>query len=134
MQPESVFSVCNTLALAGWITLLAGAQKPWGPGVARWLALAFAAVYIVVLAAHFGESDGGFGALPEVMKLFTNRWVALGGWIHYLAFDLFVGAWIVETGQSDQLPWWRIVPALPLTFLFGPAGLLLFTILRGKRQ
>lgn len=132
MQPEGVFSVCNTLALIGWLVLLAGYRKPWGVSVARWLALAFAAGYIVVLAAHFGEGEGGFGTLPEVMKLFTNPWVALGGWVHYLAFDLFTGAWIVERGQREELAWWRVLPALPLTFLFGPAGLLLFAALRWR--
>ena len=80
----------------------------------------------------FRGSEGGFDTLPAVMKLFTNRWVALGGWVHYLAFDLFTGAWIVSESQRDSLPWWRVLPALPLTFMFGPAGLLLFTILRGK--
>ena len=132
MLPETVFSVCNTSALFGWIVLLAGYQKSWSVRVARWLTLAFALVYVIVVGTHFGEAEGGFGTLPEVMKLFTDRWVALGGWVHYLAFDLFIGAWIVSEGQRDGLPSWRVLPALPLTFLFGPAGLLLFAVLRGK--
>jgi len=94
--------------------------------------MAFAVTYVIVLSLHFGEAEGGFGSLPEVMKLFTDRWVTLGGWIHYLAFDLFVGAWIVEAGQREGLAWWRVLPALPVTFMFGPAGLLLFVLLRGK--
>lgn len=84
------------------------------------------------MGAHFGEAEGGFGTLPEVMRLFTYKWVALGGWVHYLAFDLFTGAWIVSEGQRLELTWWRVLPALPLTFLFGPAGLLLFFALRGR--
>lgn len=132
MQPETVFSVCNTSALLGWIVLLAGYQKSWSVRAARWLAMAFAVTYVIVLSLHFGEAEGGFGSLPEVMKLFTDRWVTLGGWIHYLAFDLFVGAWIVEAGQREGLAWWRVLPALPVTFMFGPAGLLLFVLLRGK--
>lgn len=100
---------------------------------ARGLAIAFAVVYVLVLALHFGDAEGGFGTLAQVMALFTSKWVALSGWIHYLAFDLFVGAWIVEQGQKDGLALWRFLPALPLTFLFGPAGLLLFTLIRGRR-
>lgn len=119
-------------ALIGWIVLVAGFQKGWGVRAARWVAIGLAMSYVVVLGLHFGEADGGFGTLPEVMALFTNRWVALGGWVHYLAFDLFIGAWIVETGQREELAWWRVLPALPVTFLFGPAGLLLFSVLRGK--
>ncbi len=132
MQPESVFSVCNTLALIGWVVLVAGMGKRWGVLGARWLAVGFAVVYTLVIALHFGEAEGGFGTLAEVMALFRDRWVTVGGWVHYLAFDLFVGAWIVEQGQRDSLPWWRVLPALPLTFLFGPAGLLLFVVLRGR--
>ena len=132
MQPESVFSVCNMSALIGWIVLLAGFRKGWGVRAARWVAIGLAVSYLLLLGLHFGEAEGGFGTLAEVMKLFTDRWVALGGWVHYLAFDLFVGAWIVETAQREELAWWRVLPALPLTFLFGPAGLLLFTLLRGK--
>jgi hypothetical protein len=120
------------MALAGWVLLLAGYRKPWGVRAARWAAVGFAGVYVVVLGLHWGEGKGGFGTLGEVMQLFDNGWVTLGGWVHYLAFDLFVGAWIVEEGQREGLAWWRVVPALPLTFLFGPAGLLLFVILRGK--
>lgn len=133
MQPESVFSVCNTTALLGWVILVAGFRKPWAVTAARGLAVVFAAVYAVVLGLHFGEAEGGFGTLAQVMALFTNKWVTLGGWVHYLAFDLFVGAWIVEQGQKQGLALWRVLPALPLTFLFGPAGLLLFTALRGRR-
>ena len=54
----------------------------------------------------------------------------LAGWVHYLAFDLFVGSWQVRDGQEHHIPHWAIVPALILTFLFGPAGLLLYAIIR----
>jgi hypothetical protein len=134
MQPGDVFSVCNTTALIGWVVLLAGMRRPWGPAAARWLAVGFAVVYVVVLGLHFGAGEGGFDTLENVMKLFTNPWVALGGWVHYLAFDLFVGAWIAAEGQRRQLAVWRVLPCLPLTFLFGPAGLLLFTLLRGREE
>ena len=132
MYPESVFSVCNTSALVGWIVLTAGFRKPWSVKIARWLAAGFAGFYCLVLATHFAGAEGGFGSLSEVMKLFANPWVTLAGWVHYLAFDLFTGAWIVARGQREELAWWRVVPALPLTFLFGPAGLLLFALLRGR--
>lgn len=130
MRPETIFSVCNTSALVGWIVLLAGYRKSWSVPAARGMAIAFAVTYVIVMATNFSAAEGGFGTLADVMKLFANRWVTLGGWVHYLAFDLFVGAWIVSEGQRDGLPWWRVLPPLPLTFLFGPAGLLLFTLSR----
>ena len=54
----------------------------------------------------------------------------LAGWIHYLAFDLLVGAHIVRQGRVLGLSPWLVLPCLPLTFLFGPAGFLLFLSLR----
>jgi hypothetical protein len=56
------------------------------------------------------------------------------GWVHYLAFDLFVGAWIAERGAALGLPHWQLVPVLLLTFMFGPAGLLAFILLRALRR
>jgi hypothetical protein len=132
MTPETIFSVCSTGVLAGWLALLVGLQKPWGVTAARWVAVVLAVVYVAVLGLHFGEAEGGFGSLAEVMRLFDDKWVTTGGWIHYLCFDLFVGAWIVEQGREAGLKWWRVVPALPLTFLFGPSGLLVFGVLRGR--
>jgi len=77
-----------------------------------------------VLAAHWGESAGGFGSLREVAALFANPWLLLAGWIHYLAFDLFVGAWEVRDAAENAVPHWLVIPCLALTFLFGPVGLL----------
>jgi len=65
-----------------------------------------------------------------VMKLFTNEWAALAGWIHYLAFDLFVGCWEVRDAQAKNISHWYVIPCLILTFLFGPIGFLLYSILR----
>jgi hypothetical protein len=64
------------------------------------------------------------------MLLFTDPAIALAGWLHYLAFDLFVGAWITRTAQAARIPHLLILPCLVLTFLFGPAGFLAFTALR----
>ena len=59
MQPETVFSVCNTTALIGWIVLLAGYQKTWSVRAARWLALAFAVTYVIVLGLHLEKPKEG---------------------------------------------------------------------------
>jgi Domain of unknown function (DUF4281) len=68
--------------------------------------------------------------LERVQKLFTFPWVALAGWVHYLAFDLFVGAWISRRVMEDGLPRWTLIALLPLTFTFGPMGLLGFECVR----
>jgi hypothetical protein len=56
--------------------------------------------------------------------------VLLAGWVHYLAFDLFIGAWICRRAAADGLNPWLARLCLPPTFLAGPAGLLLFLAIR----
>ncbi|EGF89725.1 putative membrane protein [Asticcacaulis biprosthecium C19] len=132
---ETIFNLGNLLAMAGWLTLLAGlAIRPFRPrsiGLVRLVAaLVFGAAYIGLLVAGreaFGE--GGFSSIAAVRALFANDYALTAGWLHYLAFDLFVGAWIVEDSGRRGIPGWLIVPCLGLTFMFGPAGLLLYAVL-----
>jgi hypothetical protein len=65
-----------------------------------------------------------------VRTLFENPWGLLAGWTHYLAFDLFIGGWEVRDAQRRGIPHLLVVPALVLTFLLGPGGLLLYLAIR----
>jgi Domain of unknown function (DUF4281) len=68
-----------------------------------------------------------------VMKLFTSPWGVTAGWIHYLAFDMFIGSWELSNGQKHGMHHLLIVPCLLLTFFFGPIGLILFYLLRASK-
>lgn len=62
--------------------------------------------------------------------------IAGGVALHYLAFDLFVGAWQVRTARREGIAHLAVFPSLILTFMVGPVGLLVFTFTRlllGKR-
>ena len=50
----------------------------------------------------------------------------LVGWVHYLAFDLWVGAWEAEVAPKWGVPHWALLPCLGFTFLVGPVGLVMF--------
>ena len=56
------------------------------------------------------------------------------GWVHYLAFDLFVGTWISERSARLGLGHAWVIPLLLMTFMFGPLGLLAFVLLRALRD
>ncbi|HEX8286113.1 MAG TPA: ABA4-like family protein [Pyrinomonadaceae bacterium] len=132
MSPEQIFSLCGALVLPGWLLLVL--LPRWRPS-ARLVCpvvipLLLALVYLWLVATTFGRTEGGFGSLAKVSQLFQNRWVLLAGWIHYLAFDLFVGAWEVRDAQRVGVHHLLVVPCLLLTFLFGPVGLLLYFALR----
>ncbi|MFN6008308.1 MAG: ABA4-like family protein [Paracoccaceae bacterium] len=132
MTPDQLFQLANPLALLGWLVLLA---SPLAPRAAQAISAAaipllLALAYTGLVLAFWWEAPGGFGSLPEVQALFTHPQIALAGWVHYLAFDLFVGAWEVRTARAEGIPHWAVIPCLILTFLFGPAGLLAFAVLR----
>lgn len=137
MTPDNIFQIVQPMALAGWVLLLFAplmpkfADRVAGYGIPVLLAL----VYIAMMVAYLPDSEGGFATLPEVMKLFTVPGLAMAGWLHYLAFDLFIGGWEVRTAQRERIPHWLVLPCLVLTLLAGPIGLLLFLALRyGSRR
>jgi hypothetical protein len=54
--------------------------------------------------------------------------------VHYLAFDLYVGAMQVKQAQRDQLSHLVLIPVLIATFLLGPMGMLAFFVVRSIRR
>jgi len=132
MSPEQLFGALNMLALAAWLLL---ALFPGHPLVTRIVAgtavpALFAAAYIAMIASSWSASEGGFSSLDGVAALFANRWLLLAGWTHYLAFDLLVGVWEVRDSRDRRIPHLLVVPCLALTFMFGPAGWLLYQLIR----
>lgn len=132
MNAETVFSIANLAAIAGWILLIAAPRwRLTGKIVLSGaIPLLLSGAYLILIVLFFGRAEGGFGSLADVMKLFTNPWATLAGWIHYLAFDLFVGSWEVRDAQARGISHWFVIPCLILTFLLGPIGFLLYHILR----
>jgi hypothetical protein len=132
MTPERVFSLVNAVALISWVLLALLPRQRWITDVLTKMLVPglLALVYIVIIATFWGRSEGGFSTLPAVATLFSNPWLLLAGWTHYLAFDLLVGNWEVRDARERGIPHWLVVPCLMLTFLFGPAGWLAYVALR----
>lgn len=128
-MPEQIFTITNTLALLSWILLAASPRRyRVVPLVITGLVVPalLAVVYVAIIVSAWGNSSGGFSSLADVGLLFDNPWLLLAGWTHYLAFDLFVGSWEVRDAGDRGVPHLLVIPCLALTFLFGPAGLLLY--------
>jgi len=135
MSLEAIFQLCTTAALAGWIVLLASPLAPTlADRISGLLIPALLAVaYSGLVLAFWSRAEGGFDNLPKFVWLFSQPEIALAGWMHYLTFDLFVGAWEVRTARAEHIPFIVVIPCLLLTFLFGPAGYLAFSGLRVAR-
>ena len=132
MSYELIFSGVGLLAMAGWLMLFVSPWSPiWSDRIAGLAIPAMLAVIYVAIRVFAPASSGGFGTFAEITELFSNPQALIAGWIHFLAFDLIIGAWICRKARVEGIRFWIVIPCLPITFLFGPAGFLLFTIIWG---
>ncbi|MEN9722143.1 MAG: hypothetical protein RJB38_129 [Pseudomonadota bacterium] len=137
MTPSLVFQFSNAAALLGWGLLVVFpksslTQRLVHQGV---LPLGLSLVYLVRVLLSFSVSDfQSFSTLEGVTQLFSRSEVVLAGWVHYLAFDLLIGAWIARDAHSRGFKPLGVVPVLLLTFYLGPVGFLSYAVLRTFRN
>jgi Na+/alanine symporter len=131
MKADLIFRIANNIALAGWLILIVFPRWRWAARLICPVLIPalLSALYAALVVTEFGHS-GGFSSLSSVAQLFQNPYMLLAGWVHYLAFDLFVGSWEVRDSQRIGVAHYLVVPCLVLTFLFGPAGWLLYFVIR----
>ena len=137
MNPTVVFSIASMITMPMWILMIF--LSKWK--VTRFLidfkiiplALTFIyAIYIFQAIQIGGMMD--FGSLKSVMALFTEENAVLAGWIHYLAFDLLIGMWMLDQNKELKINQLLMAPCLFLTFMLGPIGFLLFIIIKTIKQ
>lgn len=139
MPLDLLFRIASTLALAGWIALaLAPLQRLSSVFAARLIAAVLCGGYFAVLVHALGTGPAldwrVFNSLDGVMRLLRTREAFLAGWVHYLAFDLFTGAWEAETAPKARVPHAVLLVCLFLTFIAGPVGLLTYLVVKAARQ
>jgi hypothetical protein len=136
MSAQQIFSIANTIALLSWIMLAVLPRRPWVTKMitGEIVPSLFAVPYTAIIVSTFGRAPGGFSTLAGVGMLFSNPWLLFAGWVHYLAFDLLIGSWELDDARERGIPHLIVVPCLVLTFLFGPAGWLLYRMVRSIRR
>ncbi|MEL7490132.1 MAG: ABA4-like family protein [Pseudomonadota bacterium] len=133
VDPDKIFDLSGLLAMTGWAILIflprRFAPLFWIPQFV--IPLILGVIYAVLIVPNFASSGGGFGSIAEVRTLMQSDAALTAGWLHYLAFDLFVGCWIARQSDTARIP--RVIQAafLLATFMFGPLGLALFLLTRG---
>ncbi len=133
MTAEGVFSACNLIAMTGWILLVLAPRRRLAMTIAGTvIPLTLAAIYLTVFVLNVRGSSGGFSSLAGVAQLFENHWLLLAGWVHYLAFDLFIGAWETRDALARGVPRLLLWPCLFMTFMLGPIGLLCYHVVRAR--
>ncbi|WP_111682588.1 ABA4-like family protein [Winogradskyella tangerina] len=133
MSVSEVFSIVNVIALPMWVLMIF---------LPKWKGTRFLIDYKIIplvlslfYAFYIGNSmlsgpPMDFGSLESVMHLFTFENAVLAGWVHYLAFDLLVGMWMLDQNKSLNIHPILMAPCLIGTFMLGPIGFILFMIIR----
>ena len=128
---ETVFSFASFIAMFGWILLVAVPAEPRAKLLSGIIIpLSLSVIYLLYIFLHFADAPGGFGSLADVKLLFSKDEVLLAGWVHYLAFDLFIGAWASRDSQGLGIPRLVMLPCYLMTFMLGPIGLLFYFAIR----
>lgn len=140
MTPETAFQYANLLVLPQWLLMIIAPRWRVTQMLARMLPIPMllAVMYIYYLFAAPATGSGpsldfrSFSTLQGVMALLGNgqKETALAGWVHYLAFDLVAGSYVLRDGQAQAINHGWLVPCLLLCFMLGPSGLLLYGLLR----
>ena len=128
-----IFNFCNILILIAWGAIIISPQKkiseilisyPWIP-----LTLSFFYIYFIIISGGLMEAD--FSSLNGIVTLFKNATPesAAAGWLHYLAFDFWVGTWIIKHSRKEKISNKIIVLPLLFTFILGPVGILVYSLI-----
>lgn len=136
MSLELIFTFVNILVLPFWLLLMLApgsrltARLVHGPVIPLLLGVVYSVGLAAVMFFQKGQPGGGFGSLAALSLAFSAPITALVGWVHYLIFDLFVGAWQTRDAQRLGLPHAVRIPCLFFTLMAGPFGLLLYLTAR----
>ena len=138
-----VFSAANLLAMVAWAALI---LLPRWPALLSGLLFAgvgllcflYAGLLIGALSGVLpeGGGEGGgadFTSIEGVRAIFGTDLGVVIGWVHYLAFDLFVGLWIARDADAKGFSRLLQAPILLATFMAGPLGLLIWLVEKSPR-
>lgn len=127
---ELRWMILNGSALPVWLAMIVAPRSRATASIVRasnvWLA-GYSLTYVTGLVVAGRETGPPTLTSASVRDGLRNPKMFHTAWVHYLAFDMFVGRWIwrraIEEGRSPRL-------ALLLTLMLGPAGLGVFGLQR----
>jgi hypothetical protein len=134
---EAIFRASSFLVLPFWALIIVAPRWRWTARIMRspYVIGAAAALYVALVAARLGEVWPAVSrpTLAGVTMLLGSPAGATIAWVHFLAFDLFVGRWIYLDAQERGVSHWIVAPVLFLALMLGPAGFLVYLIVIAAR-
>lgn len=123
---ETVFQASFVLVAPFWsLMILAPAWAVTRRVVASaWVVAPAALLYVVLVAPDLPGVLTAVASpdMATIAALLATPEGATVAWVHFLAFDLFVGRWVYLDARSRAMPAWLSSPLLLLTLMLGPAG------------
>lgn len=134
---ESVFLAANLFVLPFWALMIFLPEWRLTRRVmgTPFLIAVLPALYVALVLPRLGDLLPVLLSQPDLKAVAGRLGTpegALIGWIHFLAFDLFVGRYIYLDNREHRISAFVIGPVLALTCLFGPAGLLAYLLIRAS--
>jgi hypothetical protein len=117
------------IALPGWRVTGSVIASPW---IAAPAAVLYLALVIPGLPGVLGAVSSP--SLEAIAPMLGTPEGATVAWVHFLAFDLFVGRWVYLDARARRMTPWLTSPLLFLTLMLGPAGLLGYLLARGRNR
>jgi hypothetical protein len=131
---DQIFQLSSLLVMPFWAIMIFLPHWRWtrrtiaSPLIALPAALLYAALFLPqalsLLPALMDPS------LAEIGTLLGTPTGATIAWIHFLAFDLFVGRWVYLDARQRSMTAWLVSPILFFVLMAGPLG---FTLYLGAR-
>jgi hypothetical protein len=131
---DTIFSLCSLFVMPFWALMILAPRWHWTQRIVQFpfFVAILALLYVVLVIPQLAT------ILPILLQPSVTSVAALLGtpagatigWIHFLAFDLFVGRWIYLDSQEQGISAWFVSPLLFLTLMLGPLGFLCYFCLR----
>ena len=129
---QQIFDLSSILVMPFWALMILLPHWRWSRRIlsSLWVIAPAALLYVILILPAMPAAlplliqpslDGVAGLLGQPAG-------ATVGWVHFLAFDLFVGRWIYLDSRHRNLSAWIASPILALTLMFGPFGFLLYLV------
>jgi hypothetical protein len=139
MASGLIFSLAALPVAPLWLLMIFAPRWGWTRRIVSqpWSYAPLAVLYAVLVAVNAADVVPVIVANPRldtVAPLLATAAGATIAWVHFLAFDVFVGRWIYLDSAKDSLHPLVMAPILLLVFLFGPAGYLAYLLVRTLRK
>jgi hypothetical protein len=132
VEAETAFQLMNVSVLPIWAAWIAAPRSRVAARLAAnaGIPLLLCALYAGLLGVLLLRGGSGGLDFEGLRAGLASPLGFLAGWAHWLAFDLFVGAWVVRESRRLSV---EPRPYLVLVLLAGPLGLGAFLVRRVLR-